>query len=371
VATQVPVGGVHHLRLTVTDLARSRAFYTGLLGFEVIAESPPDDDPSAAEVFKILFGGIVMSRGDLILGLRPVAPAGDRFSENRSGLDHLSFGVPSHADLVAAAALFDEHGVRTGRSPRCRRSASRCSSGTRTTPGWSDRTAVLTVLTQAHRADREWGCPVARLTNGGSNCARRAVHVRAGNGHGRRARDRVPRFTEPRGTGRAGPAAVAGASPRAAAAPPLTVRTLVRAVGRRVVAQPARCIAAGRTGDRGEAPPRPLRGLSWQEARPASRGRCRRCRWPRRSGSARTPAAGTTGWSSTSPAGARLRGQVRVRQAWYRAARRLAHRGDRFLLITCTGAGARPPRQQRSSRLRPRRTRAARVRGGRRFPRAP
>ena len=113
-AAQVPVGGVHHLRLTVTDLARSRAFYTGLLGFEVIAESPPDDDPSAAEVFKVLFGGIVMSRGDLIMGLRPVAPAGDRFSEDRSGLDHLSFAVPSHADLVAAAALFDEHGVPHG-----------------------------------------------------------------------------------------------------------------------------------------------------------------------------------------------------------------------------------------------------------------
>ena len=111
---QVPVGGIHHLRLTVTDLARSRAFYTGLLGFEVIAESPPDDDPSAAEVFKILFGGIVMSRGDLVMGLRPVAPPGDRFSEDRAGLDHLSFGVPSHADLVAAAALFDEHGVTHG-----------------------------------------------------------------------------------------------------------------------------------------------------------------------------------------------------------------------------------------------------------------
>ena len=74
---QVPVVGIHHLRLTVTDLARSRAFYTGLLGFEVIAESPPDDDPSAAEVFKVLFDGIVMSRGDLIMGLRPVAPAGN------------------------------------------------------------------------------------------------------------------------------------------------------------------------------------------------------------------------------------------------------------------------------------------------------
>jgi catechol 2,3-dioxygenase-like lactoylglutathione lyase family enzyme len=113
-AAQVPVSGVHHLRLTVTDLARSRAFYTGLLGFDVVAESPPDDDPSAPEVFKVLFGGIVMSRGELIMGLRPVAPADDQFHEDRSGLDHLSFSVPSHDDLAAAVALFDENGVPHG-----------------------------------------------------------------------------------------------------------------------------------------------------------------------------------------------------------------------------------------------------------------
>ena len=71
---QIPTGDIHHLRLTVTDLGRSRQFYTGLLGFQVAVESPPDDDPSAAEVFKILFGGIVMIRGNLLMGLRPMAP---------------------------------------------------------------------------------------------------------------------------------------------------------------------------------------------------------------------------------------------------------------------------------------------------------
>jgi glyoxylase I family protein len=50
------------LRLTVTDLERSRQFYTGLLGFQVVVESPPPDDPSAAEAFKILFGGVVTRR---------------------------------------------------------------------------------------------------------------------------------------------------------------------------------------------------------------------------------------------------------------------------------------------------------------------
>ena len=111
---QIPTGDIHHLRLTVTDLQRSRDFYTGLLGFQVAVESPPPDDPSAADVFKVLFGGIVMIRGNLLLGLRPMAPASDRFDPDRVGLDHLSFGVPSRADLEEARRLFDEHGVPHG-----------------------------------------------------------------------------------------------------------------------------------------------------------------------------------------------------------------------------------------------------------------
>lgn len=111
---QIPTGDIHHLRLTVTDVERSRQFYTSLLGFEVAVESPPPDDPSAAEVFKILFGGVVMIRGNLLMGLRPMAPAGDRFDPDRVGLDHLSFGVASRADLDEAVRLLDEQGVTHG-----------------------------------------------------------------------------------------------------------------------------------------------------------------------------------------------------------------------------------------------------------------
>ena len=111
---QIPAGGIHHLRLTVTDLQRSREFYTSVLGFEVAAESPPPEDPSAGEVFKILFGGVVLIRGNLLMGLRPVAPSGDRFDPDRVGLDHLSFGVSSRDDLEQAARLLEEHGVRHG-----------------------------------------------------------------------------------------------------------------------------------------------------------------------------------------------------------------------------------------------------------------
>ena len=115
---QIALGPIHHLRLTVTDIKRSREFYTELLGFQVAVESPAADDPSAAAAYRVLWGGVVMTSGNLLLGLRPVAPQGDRFDEDRVGLDHLSFGVASRADLEAAARLFDERGVPHGEIAR-------------------------------------------------------------------------------------------------------------------------------------------------------------------------------------------------------------------------------------------------------------
>jgi catechol 2,3-dioxygenase-like lactoylglutathione lyase family enzyme len=114
----IPCGDIHHLRLTVTDVQRSREFYTGLLGFQVAVESPPPGDPAASETFQVLFGGVVMIRGNLVMGLRPMAPAADRFDPDRVGLDHLSFGVAGREDLEQAARLLDEHGVTHGEITR-------------------------------------------------------------------------------------------------------------------------------------------------------------------------------------------------------------------------------------------------------------
>jgi glyoxylase I family protein len=118
VPVQLAVGPIHHLRLTVTDIARSRAFYTGLLGFQVAVESPPPGDPAYKAMYPVLWGGIVMVCGNVLLGLRPVAQAGDRFDEDRVGLDHLSFGVASRAELEQAVRLFDEGGVAHGEITR-------------------------------------------------------------------------------------------------------------------------------------------------------------------------------------------------------------------------------------------------------------
>ena len=55
----ISIGGIHHLRLTVTDVDRSREFLhqaSGLRRGGGVAPAPPGD-PSAAEVYRILFGG--------------------------------------------------------------------------------------------------------------------------------------------------------------------------------------------------------------------------------------------------------------------------------------------------------------------------
>ena len=110
----IELGGIHHIRLTVTNIERSRAFYTELLGFEVAAAAPASDDPKSAPSYPVLWGGVVMARGNYLLGLRPVAAKADRFDEDRVGLDHLSFSVESRAALDQAIRLLDERGVPRG-----------------------------------------------------------------------------------------------------------------------------------------------------------------------------------------------------------------------------------------------------------------
>jgi glyoxylase I family protein len=116
-ANQLALGGIHHVRLTVTDVERSRAFYTEVLGFQIAADEPPPvDDPYHNLVVENLQGGIVLTNAGILIGLRPVdaANAGDAFNPFRCGLDHLSFSVNSREDLDAAVRLFDERGITHG-----------------------------------------------------------------------------------------------------------------------------------------------------------------------------------------------------------------------------------------------------------------
>lgn len=99
-----------HVRLTVTDIERSRKFYEDVFALPVAFEVPPDADEQTREQLSFLFGGVIYQLGDSLLGLRPVAD--DTFDEDRVGLDHVSFGVGSKSDLDEAASLLDSLGVR-------------------------------------------------------------------------------------------------------------------------------------------------------------------------------------------------------------------------------------------------------------------
>jgi glyoxylase I family protein len=108
----IPVTDYAHIRLTVRDIDVSRAFYDAVFGFDVAFEAPPADaDAATKEQLAFLFGGVIYSYPGGLLGLRPVAPGGDRFDEDRVGLDHLSFAVASPAALADAAATLDALGI--------------------------------------------------------------------------------------------------------------------------------------------------------------------------------------------------------------------------------------------------------------------
>jgi catechol 2,3-dioxygenase-like lactoylglutathione lyase family enzyme len=77
--------GYHHVTLRVSDLDRSRAFYSALPGF-VLDQDFPD-------LAKLRYR-IGDSRARLVLcAPLPGTPSGDQFSERRIGLDHIAVGV--------------------------------------------------------------------------------------------------------------------------------------------------------------------------------------------------------------------------------------------------------------------------------------
>src|SRR6266446_5276548 len=100
-ANQIAAQGVHHFRLTVSNVDRAVKFYTEVLGFTKLMDLNP---------------GAFLSNGSVGLGVGPHpfpdrAIKNDRFDENRIGLDHMSFAVPSRAALDDAVRVLDKHGV--------------------------------------------------------------------------------------------------------------------------------------------------------------------------------------------------------------------------------------------------------------------
>ncbi len=100
----IAMNGIHHIAFTVTDVPRAKAFYMAILGFQLLAELGPKT---------------LLVNGNTIIALNAAydpsqKPENDRFTENRAGLDHVSFTVANRAALENALETFEANGVEHG-----------------------------------------------------------------------------------------------------------------------------------------------------------------------------------------------------------------------------------------------------------------
>lgn len=112
----VTSSGYAHVRLTVTDIARSKAFYSEVFGWPIaIDTSDRVDEPGVRESQQDFYGGTVFQTpSGTLFGLRPAGPSGQIFDSEHTGLDHVSFMVESRDDLLAACEQFEKAGIPHG-----------------------------------------------------------------------------------------------------------------------------------------------------------------------------------------------------------------------------------------------------------------
>jgi glyoxylase I family protein len=94
---------LHHIALTVTDLEARISWYERVFGVRYQMEESHKGGTGkvlADPDWRLVF---VLHRHD--------ANGGETFAETRTGLDHVSFMVPSRADLEAWQAHLEEMGV--------------------------------------------------------------------------------------------------------------------------------------------------------------------------------------------------------------------------------------------------------------------
>ena len=102
------ISGVHHLSLTVTDLATSIAWYQRVFRTQRLDVVIPHHDCEETG-FSVL---LPEPRSGLIIGLhRNTGNRGEHFDEARTGMDHVSFGVSGRDELLGWTRWLDELGV--------------------------------------------------------------------------------------------------------------------------------------------------------------------------------------------------------------------------------------------------------------------
>lgn len=106
--------GFAHVRLTVTDIGRSKEFYDKVFGWPTAVDvSDKVDEPGVNDSPEEFYGGLIYQTPQgTLFGLRPVGS--EAFDASTTGLDHVSFAVESRADLDAAVDALEEAGIEHG-----------------------------------------------------------------------------------------------------------------------------------------------------------------------------------------------------------------------------------------------------------------
>ena len=97
------LAGYSHLSLTVTDLDKSTEWYREILGFSL--DSEVQGDGFSRNRLRHPDAGITLTLTAHDAG------SGDRFDERRTGMDHVSFAVPTMDDLLGFKERFEEQGI--------------------------------------------------------------------------------------------------------------------------------------------------------------------------------------------------------------------------------------------------------------------
>jgi glyoxylase I family protein len=100
--------GLQHVAITVTDLDRSTAWYTRLFGSAPVLDEDEESGTFHHTVF-LLDGGQLFG-----LHTHTGGNSGDQANETRTGLDHVSFGLPGTAELGQWRDKLDELGIPHG-----------------------------------------------------------------------------------------------------------------------------------------------------------------------------------------------------------------------------------------------------------------
>ncbi len=104
----MPFPPLAHVAVTVTDLARSTAWYAALFGSDPVL----DEDEATGGFHHTVFA---LGGGHLVgLHTHAQGQTADGFDAKRTGLDHVAFACADRAELERQAARLDELGIAHG-----------------------------------------------------------------------------------------------------------------------------------------------------------------------------------------------------------------------------------------------------------------